>query len=112
MSRKQQNDLVFVHIELSHSELIDYHGKCSNFREILLPMDRVHNMNSTVDTETLLIIEVLRSSSASENNCQSFLLPARIVQVNEEAVVATILARPQVYRRAIICQLPLNGELV
>ena len=113
MSMKQQNDLVFGHVQTSHSELIDYHGKCSNFREILLPMGRVHNnMNSNVDTETLLIIEVLRSSSASDNNCQSFLLPARIVQVNEEAVVATILTRPQVYRRAIICQLPLNGELV
>ena len=103
---------MFGNIQLSHSELIDYHGKCSNFREILLPMDRVHNMNSNVDTETLLIIEVLKSSSSSDDDCQSFLLPARIVQVNEEALLATILARPQVYRRAIICRLPLNGELV
>ena len=108
----KQHDLVFSHIKLSHSELIDYHEKASNFREILLSMDRVKNMNCNMDTETLLIIEIAKSLTSSDDDCQNFLLPARIVQVNKEGADVAILARPQVYRRALICQLPLNGELV
>ena len=86
----------FEHIRLSHSEFMDCYQKCSNYRELILPMD--------LDEGRLVIVEII-NPSPSEADDQCIRLPARVVQVNKEeenqTVVVTVLARPQVYSRAL-----------
>ena len=85
----------FEHIQLSHSEFMDCYQKCSNYREIMLHMD--------LDEGRLMIVEIINASSSSEG--ESIRLPARVVQVNKEeenqTVIVTVLARPQVFSRAL-----------
>jgi len=91
-----QERIRFQHIRLSHSEFMNCYQKCSNYREIMLPMD--------LDEGRLLIVEIIYPSP-SEADDQCIRLPARVVQVNKEeekgTVVVTVLARPQVYSRAL-----------
>ena len=85
-----QEQFRFHHIRLSHSEFIDCYQKCSNCREIMLHMD--------LDEGILVIVELVKDD-------QCIRLPSRVVQVNKEeenqTVIVTVLARPQVYSRAL-----------
>ena len=87
----------FEHIRMFHLEFMDCYQKCSNYREIMLHMD--------LDEGRLVIVEITNTSSSSEGDDQCIRLPARVVQVNKEeenqTVIVTVLARPQVYSRAL-----------
>jgi len=88
----------FEHVRLSHSEFNHCYQKCSNYREMLLPMDLGEGM--------LVVVEItIAAASPTEADDQSIRLPARVVQVNKkeenQTVIVAIEARPQVYSRAL-----------
>ena len=94
-------------IKLSNREFIECHAKRSIHHEVLIPIEKIVNGSSSTGSHvgTQLIIELSSSTSEGDENA-SFLLPATILQVLEEdtktaSVVARIVARPQIFHRAL-----------
>mmetsp|Transcript_19001 Transcript_19001/g.35427 ORF Transcript_19001/g.35427 Transcript_19001/m.35427 type:complete len:853 (+) Transcript_19001:42-2600(+) len=109
LASSRQQEHVVAYIQLSPAEMTEGHANRPAHREVLLPMDRVHT-NISLGEGLPLIIEV---GVPSSGDGQSVLLPARIVRLlkdddgdasaasAKEVVVAKILARPQIFERAI-----------